>query len=95
MRNVFTKLEEENFSNIPLVGAVDNKNKVGIIINMEEEEEYTEEMLEAVKTNFDYLSEINPTEVATFLENLADSLYDGELITQLASAIRDVEEGVV
>lgn len=57
-------------------------------------EEYTEEILEAVKTNFDYLNGMDATEVATFLECLADSLYDGEMLTQVANALRDVEEGV-
>lgn len=57
-------------------------------------EEYTEEILEAVLTNFDYLNGMDATEVATFLDNLADSMYDGELLTQVASALRDIEEGV-
>jgi hypothetical protein len=58
-------------------------------------EDYTEEVAEAVRTNFDYLSGTDATEVATFLDNLADSLYDGELLTQIAAALRDVEEGVI
>lgn len=57
-------------------------------------EEYTEEVLEAVKANFDYLNGMDAVEVATFLDNLSDSMYDANLLTQVASALRDVEEGV-
>ncbi len=56
--------------------------------------EYTEEILEAVKTNKEYLGGANPLDVASFLENVADSLYDGETLEQIANALRDVEEGI-
>jgi hypothetical protein len=73
------------------VGGIDTKKRIGIIRVMEE---YTEDVLEAVKSNFDYLNGISAVEVATFLDNLADSMYDGELLSQVAAALRDVEEGV-
>lgn len=57
-------------------------------------EEYSEEVLEAVASNADYLNGMDVTEVASFLDSVADSLYDGTLLAQVASALRDVEEGV-
>jgi hypothetical protein len=57
---------------------------------------YSEDVLEAVKENFDYLDGINHQEVATFLECVADSLYidEGEFVMKLAEALRDVGDGV-
>ena len=51
-----------------------------------------EELKEAVKMNIGYLE--NPQDVAIFLEAVAESVYDSDLLEQLAETIRDVEEGV-
>jgi hypothetical protein len=56
--------------------------------------EYSEEILESIKGNIDYLNGIDAGEVAVFLEAVAESLYDGELLEQVAAALRDVDEGV-
>lgn len=55
---------------------------------------YTEEIKEAVRGNIDYLNGMDAGEVAVFLEAVGESLYDGELLEQVAEALRDVEEGV-
>ena len=60
-------------------------------------EEYTEEVAEAVKSNFDYLAGYEEAaNVIAFLEGMADCVMEGsEVLTQIANALRDVNEGVI
>ncbi len=58
------------------------------------EHEYSEEILEGVRENLYCLSDTETELVAKFLENLADSLYKGEVLTSVAAALRDVHSGV-
>lgn len=57
------------------------------------EEEYTEEIFEAVAHNIGYLDAEVVYEVATFLEAVSESLYDGEKLVQVAAAMRDAVDG--
>ena len=52
-----------------------------------------EELIEAVKANMDYLNGADPNDVAVFLEAVGESIYNGEVIEDLAASIRDVESG--
>lgn len=54
---------------------------------------YTEEIKEAVRSNADYLGTIDPNEVAFFLECVAESLYESDLLIEVAEALRDVSDG--
>jgi hypothetical protein len=56
---------------------------------------YSEEIGEAVKANAEYLNGIDADAVAVFLEAISESLYEGELLEQIAAALRDVEEGIL
>lgn len=53
--------------------------------------DYNEEILEAIKANVDYLNDANINDIALFLEAVGESLYNGEVIEQVAAALRDVE----
>lgn len=55
-----------------------------------------EELIEAIKANFDYLNGADANDVALFLEAVGESLYNGEILENLAAALRDVaDSGVV
>lgn len=55
--------------------------------------DYTEEVLEAVKGNLEYIADVDINDVAEFLEAVSDSLYDGDVVAQVAAAMRDVGDG--
>lgn len=57
--------------------------------------DYNEEILEAIKANVDYLNDANINDVALFLEAVGESLYNGEIVEQVAAALRDMDsEGI-
>lgn len=59
-------------------------------------DEYREEVKIAVEENFDDLYGISSEgldNVATFLESLADSIYDGDILEEVAKALRDTVDG--
>lgn len=56
-------------------------------------EEYTDEIREAVRTNIEYLVGNDAQEVALFLESIGETLYNGELLEQVAAALRDLADG--
>ena len=55
---------------------------------------HSEEMVEAIKVNMDYLESETLEDFIAFLEAVGESLYDGVLIEELASALRDVVDGL-
>lgn len=56
--------------------------------------EVTEELKEAVSSNIEYLEDGTAEGFISFLEAVSESLYEGELLEQLAEAMRDVIDGV-
>jgi hypothetical protein len=57
--------------------------------------DYNEEILEAIKANVDYLNDANINDIALFLEAVGESLYNGEVVEQVAAALRDMDsEGI-
>lgn len=60
------------------------------------EEDYTEQTLEAVRDNMEYLNSFNEEEkldFVGFLEGVAESMEGGEVLEELAKALRDEIEG--
>lgn len=56
--------------------------------------EYTEETKEAVTSNIDYLTDVDIESVVAFLNAVGESLYNGELLEEVAEALRDTSEGL-
>lgn len=55
---------------------------------------YTEELVEAVKANIDYIESETIEDFLTFLEAVGESVYEGEMLESLARVVRDVLDGV-
>lgn len=58
------------------------------------DENYTEDIKEAVRSNMEYLEDETVEGFISFLEAVGENLYEGELLEKLASAIRDAVDGV-
>ena len=54
----------------------------------------SEELLEAVKANIEYIESGTVEDFISFLEAIGETLYDGELIESLAQTVRDVIDGI-
>jgi hypothetical protein len=58
--------------------------------------DYTEQELQAVKSSYEEVENLGiwTDELASFLENVAEQIDDGEVLARVAAAIRDVGDGV-
>ena len=56
--------------------------------------EYTEEIKEAVSANREYLEGSTVEDFIIFLEEVGESIYEGELLEKIAAAMRDEIEGL-